>query len=97
MSDLAVICCDQGRLTDAVRLAQELADKNKRMWGEDHWETLLALNLAMVYMVQGRVADGASLQENVMAKWTGVLGGEHPKYAGCHEQPCVVVPRHGTA
>jgi tetratricopeptide (TPR) repeat protein len=64
-------------LTDAARLAQEPVDKNER-WGEDHWDTLVALNnLAMVYLKR-RYVEAATLQEKVLEKWTRVSGGENP-------------------
>jgi Flp pilus assembly protein TadD len=47
--------------------------------GEEHPDTLTSMgNLAITYWAQGRTAEAAALQEEVLEKQKRLLGEEHP-------------------
>jgi len=51
-------------MADAAALQEEALEKQKKILGPDHPNTLTSMgNLALVYLDQGRTGDAAGLQE----------------------------------
>ena len=69
----------QGRTGEAAALEEEVLQKRRRILGDDHPDTLTAMNnLALTYWRQGRTGEAAALEEEVLQKRRRILGDDHP-------------------
>jgi hypothetical protein len=70
---------DLGLYAQARDLDQDLLDRHRRQYGNDHPATLTtANNLALDLHVLGEVAAARALNEDVLARMRRVLGDDHP-------------------
>jgi tetratricopeptide (TPR) repeat protein len=77
--NLALTYWAQGKMTEAVRLQEEVLEKRRRILGEEHPGTLNTMhNLAATYQDQGKMTEAVRLQEEVLEKRRRILGEEHP-------------------
>jgi tetratricopeptide (TPR) repeat protein len=69
----------QGKITEAVKLREEVLEKMRKIFGEEHPDTSTIMhNLASTYAAQGKMTEAARLQEEVLEKRRKILGEEHP-------------------
>jgi tetratricopeptide (TPR) repeat protein len=79
MNDLAYVYWSQGRYAEAEKLYGEALEIQRRVRGQDHWETLQAMHtLAGVYMSQERYAEAEKLCKETVEIQRRVLGQDHP-------------------
>jgi len=70
---------DDGKLNDSEHLLMRSCEICLRILGAEHPDTLTSMNnLASTYWAQGRMAEAAALQEEVLEKHRRILGAEHP-------------------
>ena len=68
-----------GRLSEAIRVHEQLVADSIVVLGEDHPGTLTSRhNLAYVYQQAGRLTEAISLYEQVLAARIRILGEDHP-------------------
>ncbi|KAL8856213.1 MAG: hypothetical protein Q9178_007178 [Gyalolechia marmorata] len=71
---------DQGRLDEAASMQQKVLEKLRRILGDNHPSTIIAMsNLASTLRIQGQLDETASMQQKVLEKLRRILGDEHPK------------------
>jgi tetratricopeptide (TPR) repeat protein len=79
MSYLALAYSKQGKLTEALKMNEEVLERWKVVLGEDHPNTLTGMsNLAFTYSNQGKLTEAIKMNEEVLAKRKVVLGEDHP-------------------
>lgn len=79
MKHLESVYKHQGRLEEAEELNKEVLEAIKSVLGEEHLETLYAMDeLACIYSCQGQLKQAESLQKQVLETRKRVLGAEHP-------------------
>jgi tetratricopeptide (TPR) repeat protein len=79
MHNLASTYWSQGKLVEAAALGEEVLEKNRRILGEQHPDTLSTVhNLASTYWSQEKLVEAAALGEEVLEKRRKILGEEHP-------------------
>ncbi|KAH6683908.1 hypothetical protein B0J14DRAFT_571676 [Halenospora varia] len=77
---LAAIYGIQGQYGKAEKLELQVVDESKRLLGEDHPDTLLAMrDLAVTYGCLGRPDDAKPLHQHVLNVRKRVLGDDHPE------------------
>jgi hypothetical protein len=60
-------------------MEEEVLEKNRRILGDEHLDTLKAMhNLASTYWAQGKTAEAAAMEEEVLEKSRRILGDDHP-------------------
>ncbi len=70
----------QGELPAARRLLEQALETDRRLLGEEHPNTLLALNnLAWTLHAQGELPAARRLQEQALEAYRRLLGEEHPQ------------------
>ena len=70
---------DDGRLNDSEYLLMRSCEICLRILGAEHPDMLTSMgNLASCYRAQGRTAEAAALEEEVLEKRRRILGAEHP-------------------
>ena len=79
MNALAMLYAEQGRLDEAVKLAEASVEGSRRVAGDEHPDTMTAINnLATYYSDQGRVDLAIPLLHDLLQARRRVLGPEHP-------------------
>jgi tetratricopeptide (TPR) repeat protein len=79
----AILATAQGDYAEARRIEERVLEVTTRALGEEHPDTLIAMdNLAEALRVQGDHAGARSLQEIVVEAMARVLGEEHPETLG---------------
>ncbi len=69
----------QGKFAEAEVLFREAAEKNRRLRGEEHPETLISMmNLGGMLQTQGKFADAEAIFRDVLEKSRRVRGEGHP-------------------
>jgi tetratricopeptide (TPR) repeat protein len=67
------------RLDEAEPLIREALAARRRVSGEEHPETLIALsNLGLLLEKQGKLAEAEQLDRDALGKFRKVLGNDHP-------------------
>ncbi|HKB05586.1 MAG TPA: serine/threonine-protein kinase, partial [Gemmataceae bacterium] len=67
-------------LKDAIRLHELTLERQKKVWGPNHKDTLESMaSLGMGYQFAGRFDDMAAILEDAVARMTATLGDEHPR------------------
>jgi tetratricopeptide (TPR) repeat protein len=68
-----------GRWSDAALSQKEVFEKRQRILGDEHPDTITAMNnLATTLSDQGKVDEAASMKKEVLEKSQRILGDEHP-------------------
>ncbi|KAJ7438761.1 hypothetical protein FB451DRAFT_158421 [Mycena latifolia] len=76
---LAVMYADSGLIHKGRELAELVLNKRRELLGEDHRDTLWAMdNLALRYSEMGQVHEAAELEKIVLSKRRELLGEDHP-------------------
>jgi DnaJ-domain-containing protein 1 len=79
MGNLAQILKAQGDLAEARLLQERVLAARRQLLGEEHPNTLTAMNnLAQTLSAQGDLAGARQMQEQVPAASRQLLGEEHP-------------------
>src|SRR5438270_361963 len=77
--NLATAYRESNRLAEAVRLLQEVSDRQAKVYGPDHPDVLgTQAALAQALQEAGRVAEAIRLLERVLQATTAKLGPDHP-------------------
>ncbi|KAJ7064141.1 hypothetical protein C8F01DRAFT_1081505 [Mycena amicta] len=77
-ANLAATFRELGQYTDAQVLEEQVLEKQTKLFGAAHPETIIAkANLAVTFMNLGRYMDAQMLEEQVLEKQTRLLGAEH--------------------
>ncbi|KAK7028565.1 FabD/lysophospholipase-like protein [Favolaschia claudopus] len=80
---LAYIAARQGLWSDSELLHSTVLERQKRLLGEEHPDTLSSMHsLAVTYWNQGRWSDAEDLQVTVLESRKRLLGEEHPATLG---------------
>ena len=70
---------DDGKYYDSEKLLFQAVEIYTSLLGTDDFSTVMAMHaLALTYQAQGRNADAARIQEQVLEKRRRVQGEEHP-------------------
>jgi hypothetical protein len=84
MGNLAVMCEDQGRWTEAKKLTVQIVEMMTRILGVEHPNTLTNMgNLATIYGNQSQWAEGEKPLLYVMVTNSRVLGPDHSSTLVC--------------
>ncbi|KAL7754809.1 hypothetical protein ACKLNR_015149 [Fusarium oxysporum f. sp. zingiberi] len=68
-----------GRWNDAAVSRREVLEKRQRILGDEHPDTIMAMNnLAATLSNQGKLDEAASMMKEVLEKMQRILGDEHP-------------------
>ncbi|KAI9853499.1 MAG: hypothetical protein M1813_002204, partial [Trichoglossum hirsutum] len=79
MSNLAMICLNQGKWEQAEVLEEQVLQTRKRVLGGEHPDTITSMNsLAATYRKRGRWEQAGVLQVRALDICKRVLGEEHP-------------------
>ncbi|KAF7357143.1 FabD/lysophospholipase-like protein [Mycena sanguinolenta] len=74
----ANVYCEAGQYTNAVKLQVTLLEKLRKLFGDNHLDTVCAMHrLAMTYCELGRFEDAKALQVVVLKKHRKLLGDVH--------------------
>jgi Tfp pilus assembly protein PilF len=85
LNNLGHFYYSQKRYREAEPLAVEVLDASRRLVGDDHPDTLLALhNLATIKDELGRQSEAEKLYVKTLEAKRRVLGAEHLKCEYCH-------------
>ena len=81
-SNLALLCCDQGKYDQAEPLYLQAMDIYEKAWGTEHPEVATALdNLAQLYSAQGKYEQAEPLYQLALAIAEKGVGTEHTSTA----------------
>ena len=87
---------NDGKFMDSSRLLLQAFEIQTIISGADHPDTLTSMsNLALTYRAQGRTAEAAALQEEVLREDEADPGRRPSRHAHVHEQPRFDVPGPG--
>ncbi|KAG9082005.1 hypothetical protein FRC07_014354, partial [Ceratobasidium sp. 392] len=76
---LQLVYKESGRWKEAEIMQEAILEVGKRVWGNKHFETLLAMSyLADTYSRQGRWDEAEALQQEMVEIGKRVRGNEHP-------------------
>ena len=68
-----------GRVLEAIAIYEDLLDDMRRVFGEDHPNTLTTRgNLAGMIGIAGRVLEAIAIYEDLLDDMRRVLGEDHP-------------------
>jgi len=99
MCNVAHLLQEQGRLSEAEALFREALDRNRRLHGDEHEESLRAANgLASVLIEQHKIVDAATLASATLERCRRLLPERDPRTieAMKHEAD-VLIAQHRTA
>lgn len=79
LTTIAVGYWGQGRWKEAEELGVQILEVTKRVFGEEHRDTLVSMNnLMMIFMYQGRWKEAGEMGLRVLEVSKRVFGEEHP-------------------
>lgn len=80
ISDLAYTYSNQDRLKEAEKLQTQVVESYKRLLGDEHPDTLVAMgDLAATYSEMDRLEEAKALQVKLVEACQRVLGTDHPE------------------
>jgi hypothetical protein len=77
MGNLALIYGEGGWLKEAEELAASVAERQKKLVGQEHPDTLLSMGNALIYTKLGRLDEAETLSVRVVELRKKVLGPQH--------------------
>ena len=82
LNDQVVVLYQQGRYSEATKVAKEALKVAKNTFGSDHPNVAQSLNdLALLYKTQGQYTEAEPLYKQALAIREKVLGPDHPDVA----------------
>jgi tetratricopeptide (TPR) repeat protein len=98
---LTMVCrCFQDRRDEALELARSSFELSKRLFGEDHPDTLaigISLSNLLRTIGQGHHARALELAEDTVARYPAAYGPEHPYNYGCLGNQALLTRLRGDA
>ena len=80
MHNIVFALLHQERWQEAADLGVQVVTARKRLWGQDNFQTIASMyTLAQSYKGLNRDEDAFKLMAPVAARWTEILGPEHPE------------------
>ena len=79
VNDKIIVLFQQGKYSEAEKLAIEALTMAKEKFGEDHQKAATSLDtLAMIYKTQGKFREAEPLYKQALAIREKILGPDHP-------------------
>lgn len=78
INDKIIVLFQQGKYSEAEKLAKEALTMTKEKFGEDHQKVAASLDtLAMIYKTRGKYGDAEPLYKKALAIQEKILGPDH--------------------